>query len=106
MSNNYFKIEKAVETKGFDKYPGYVNNYTLSLTAFMGNEQSGNVQLTIHTSSTVSRQSGVAYITLNSEEIDKLIFGLLERKLKLISATGDEQSRICPNEELNINDNT
>jgi hypothetical protein len=86
MSNTYFKIEKAV----------YTNSYSLGLTAFVGNKESGNVQLTIQTRSSIHGQSGIAYITLNDEEIDKLIFGLLERKLKLVTATGDEQSKLCP----------
>jgi len=69
------------------------------LCAFVGNENTGNVQLTIQTNSTLQSQSEIAYITLNDDEIDKLIFGLLERKLKLVSATGDEQSIICPNND-------
>lgn len=101
MSNSYFKIVKEVEYPKFQEYSEYTNRYELSLCAFVGNKDTGNMQLTIQTNSSLSNQSRIAYITLNDEEIDKLIFGLLERKLKLISATGEEQSIICPNYEKN-----
>jgi hypothetical protein len=102
MSNTYFRIEKEVKYEAFPPFTNsdYVNKYELSLTAFVGNNLSGNVQLTIQTNSTLNGQSGTAYITLSDEDIDKLIFGLLERKLRIISATGDEQSKICPDEEI------
>ena len=96
MSNSYFKINKVVDTPSTEHWARYSNTYNLSLTAFVGNEHSGNVQLTIQTDSTLPGQSGIAYYCLNNEEIDKLIFGLLDRKLKLISATSDEQSVISP----------
>lgn len=99
MSNSYFKIQKEIATPGFGNHSGYRNKYELTLTAFVGDDQSGNVQMTIQTQSTIDSQSGVSYITLNSEEIDKLIFGLLERKLRLVSATGSEQSLICPSND-------
>ena len=96
MSNTYFKITKEVKYPDIDnslfKSKGYKNEYELTLTAFCGNEDIGNVQLTVKTNSTISGQSGTAYITLNDKEIDLLIAGLLERKIGNISATGDEQS--------------
>lgn len=94
MSNTYFEISKEVEYPKFLEYPGYKNKYYLSLTAFVGNNDTGGVQLTVRTDSTLRDQSGTAYITLNDNEIDKLIFALLERKLGLITATGDEQSQL------------
>lgn len=102
MSNTYFKITKEVEYPNVDdslfKSKGYKNEYDLTLTAFCGNEQVGNVQLTIQTTSTLPSQSWIAYITLNDEEIDLLIKGLLERKNGEISATGYEQSKFSPAE--------
>ena len=96
MSNTYFKITKEVEYPKIDdslfKSKGYKNEYELTLTAFCGNEDMGNIQLTVQTQSTISGQSGTAYITLNDKEIDLLVAGLLERKLGRISATGYEQS--------------
>ena len=69
MSNTYFKITKEVEYQDIDsslfKSKGYKNEYELTLTAFCGNEDMGNVQLTVKTNSTISGQSGTAYITLN-----------------------------------------
>jgi len=64
------------------------------LTAFVGGEN--HTQLTIQTDSTIQGQAGIAYISLNNDDVDKLIFGLLERKLMLVSATGEEKSCICP----------
>lgn len=95
MSNTYFKIEKEHIIPGFLQFPGYINKYELSLTAFVGGDN--HTQLTIQTISSLDGQGGTAYIVLNDEDVDKLIFGLLERKLKLITATANEQSRICPN---------
>lgn len=94
MSNTYFELKKKVITKGFDTFPGYTNDYRLSLTAFMSNKE--RVQLTITTNSTLSSQSGTGYIVLSDEEIDLLIAGLLERKLNKISATNEEKSNYCP----------
>ena len=99
MSNNYFEIEKAVTTPKFLNYPEYTNKFRLSLTAFMGSEISGNVQLTIQTDSSLQGQSGIAYYTLNDNEIDLLIAGLLERKLKIISATNENKSIFSPPKE-------
>ena len=100
MSNTYFKITKEVKYPDIDrslfKSKGYKNEYELTLTAFCGNEDMGNVQLTVQTNSTISGQSGTAYITLNDKEIDLLIAGLIERKIGRISATGDEQSVFLP----------
>jgi len=99
MSNTYFKIEKEHTIPGYLQFPGYTNKYELSLTAFCGGEN--HTQLTIQTVSSLDNQGGTAYIVLNDADVDKLIFGLFERKLNLISATADEQSRICPNREEN-----
>lgn len=97
MSNTYFKIEKEVVIDKFDTYPISKSEMELTLTAFMGKENV--VQLMVHTTSNTPYQSGRAYIVLNDQDIDKLIFGLLERKLKTITSTGDEQSLICPNRD-------
>lgn len=100
MSNTYFAINKEEEYEGVKSLNinAYKNSYELSLTAFMGDSKRGNVQLTIRTESTIPNQSGVAYIPLNNEEIDLLIAGLLERKLGIVTATGDEQSIFSPND--------
>lgn len=99
MSNTYFKIEKEVEIPKSCKKDSYTNSMELTLTAFMGKENV--VQLTVHSTSTIPGQSGIGYIVLDDQDIDKLIFGLLERKLHLITSTGDEQSLVCPNREDN-----
>ena len=101
MANTYFRIKKEVEYPEHEKlgFSGYKNNYDLSLTAFCGNDKTGNVQLTIQTESTIGSQNGTAYITLNDNEIDLLIAGLLERKLGKISATSNEQSSYCPSND-------
>lgn len=100
MANTYFAIRKKEEYKGVKSLhiDEYENSYELSLTAFMGDNSRGNVQLTIRTESTIPNQSGIAYIPLNNNEIDLLIAGLLERKLGIITATGDEQSIFSPND--------
>ena len=91
MSNTYFKINKKADC----------DEYVLSLTAFCGNDQTGNVQLTVQTKSReMPSHAGTGYITLNDHEIDLLMAGLLERKLGIISATGDEQSIFSPNDEI------
>lgn len=97
MSNTYFKIDKEVKIPKAGKKDSYTNSMELTLTAFMGKENV--VQLTVHSTSTIPGQSGIGYIVLNDQDIDKLIFGLLERKLHLITSTGDEQSLICPNRD-------
>jgi len=101
MSNTYFSIKKQEEHKEVKDLglKGYKNSYRLSLTAFMGNPECGNVQLTIRTESTIPSQNGIGYISLNDKEIDLLIAGLLERKLDIISATSDNQSIFSPAEE-------
>lgn len=89
MSNTYFKINKKVNC----------DEYVLSLTAFCGNDR--NVQLTVQTKSReMPSHAGTGYITLNDHEIDLLIAGLLERKLGMVSANGDEQSIFSPNDEI------
>ena len=93
MSNTYFRIQKEVD------HSSYKNNYELSLTAFCGNIDMGNIQLTVRTNSTMPSQSGIGYITLNDKEVDLLIAGLLERKLGRISATSNEQSIFSPNDD-------
>lgn len=100
MSNTYFQIKKEIKTPGNQLlgFNEYTNKFRLSLTAFVGNEESGTVQLTVTTESTLSNQSGTAYYTLNNQEIDLLIAGLLERKLRIISATDDKQSIFSPAE--------
>jgi len=97
MSNTYFKIEKSVETKGFDTFPSYTNNYELTLTALMGGEN--HTQLTVQTTSTIVGQSGIGYIVLSDNDVDNLIAGLLERKLRKITATGEEKSSFKPIED-------
>jgi len=97
MANTYFKLVKSEETKGFDKYPGYTNDYNLTLTAYVC-KTVNCIQLTVRCDSTLPNQSGIGYITLSVEEQDKLIAGILERRHG-ISATSDEQSDICPNED-------
>lgn len=93
MSNTYFTLNKHK----FDADPfsnrqdkGHDYDMKLSLTAFVGNPDI--VQLTIQTESNYPLQSGTAYYTLNEEEIDRLIGALLERKLRLVTATSNEQS--------------
>ena len=94
MSNNYFELKKSVTTPGFNKFPGYTNDYRLSLTAFIGGKN--RVQLTVTTQSTLESQSGTGYIVLSDTDIDLLIAGLLERKLNKISATNEIKSNYCP----------
>lgn len=93
MSNTYAKIETEDLIKDHIPYSNYM---TLTLTAFMGKEK--HTQLTVRTSSTLEGQSGTGYITLGDKEVDLLIAALLERKLRVISATGNEQSIFCPND--------
>ena len=97
MSNNYFEIKKTVEYKGFNQCDSYTNNYELMLTAFVGGEN--HTQLTLQTSSSIQGQGGIAYIVLDDNDVDLLIAGLLERKLKKISATGEEKSIFSPPKE-------
>ena len=61
------------------------------------------VQLSITTTDTSKEEDLVssAYILLNAEEIDSLIFALLERKLGLISATDSIKSNLIPSETIN-----
>lgn len=98
MANTYFEIKKSVKNKGAAASQDYINNYTLSLTAFVGGEN--KVQLTVqyerHTVEGKDPQHGTGYIVLTDHEVDLLIAGLLERKLGKISATGDEQSQYSP----------
>lgn len=91
MANTYAKIE----TK--DEFDDMKTSMKLSLTAFMGNNK--HTQITIQTTSTIPFENGTAYITLGDKEVDLLIAALLERKLKIISATDCEQSVFCPYEE-------
>ena len=93
MSNTYFRLTKHK----FDQNPfsnrldkGHDYKMELSLTAFVGGDD--HTQLTIQTESNIPLQSGTAYYTLNDEDIDRLIGALMERKLKLVTATADEQS--------------
>lgn len=99
MANTYAKIKTVDTVKAFPHYPGYTNTMTLSLTAFMGGKSGKHTQLTVNTVSTLKHQCGTAYITLGDKEVDLLIAALMERKLKLISATGNEQSIFCPNRQ-------
>ena len=98
MSNTYARIKTVDEVKSTKTLAvqEYTTDMELSLTAFMGGKK--HTQLTVQTNSTVRSQCGIAYITLGDEEVDLLIAALLERKLKNISATGDEQSQFCPND--------
>jgi hypothetical protein len=95
MSNTYAKIKKSVTNRKLDGTE-YTNDMELSLTAFVGKPEI--LQLTVNIQSTENYQSGIGYITLTVEEIDKLVFALLERKHNLISATGYEQSQLIPEE--------
>ena len=99
MSNTYFELNKERTYEAVAGYKEYTNNYSLSLTAFMGGKSGNHTQLTIQTNSTIQGQSGIAYIELNDNDIDLLIAGLLERKLKIISATGEEKSIFSPPKE-------
>ena len=99
MSNNYFEIKKTVEYPEVAGYKGYRNDYELTLTAFVGGESGNHTQLTLQTNSTISMQVGTAYIVLDDEDVDLLIAGLLERKLKKITATGEEKSIFSPPKE-------
>ena len=76
----------------------YVNSYELSLTAFVGHPE--NVQLTVHTRSTVDGQSGIGYIELSDEDMDNIIAGFMERKLRHVTATGAEQSKFKPDRDV------
>ena len=93
MSNTYARIKKEVVGTDFNDMP-YNTKMELSLTAFVGNPEI--VQLTVQISSSLTSQNGVGYITLSEKEIDQLIFALLERKHRLISATGYEKSMLIP----------
>jgi hypothetical protein len=86
MSNTYFKIKKTV--KACDPRSGCTSKHELTLTAFMGGEN--------HTQLTIQSGHDTSYIPLSDKDVDNLIAGLLERKNKEISATGNEQSKICP----------
>lgn len=97
MANTYFKLKKTVHTETSHEYNNYTNEYSLSLTAFVGKEKN-SVQLTVQCNSTMPNMTGIGFITLSEEDVDKLIVGLLERRMR-ISATGNEQSVICPDED-------
>lgn len=97
MSNTYFEINKKVITSGFGELDGYTNEYNLTLTAFMGGENT--VQLTVQSQSTNKSMNGVGFIVLSDSDIDKLVGALMERKAGLISATGSEQSKFSPPSE-------
>lgn len=96
MANTYFELKKTVETPGHNSFSGYINDYSLTLTAFVGGITGNNLQLTIQTQSTLPGQSGVAYIPLNDEDIELLYLGMLERKNGEITATGCEKSKHSP----------
>jgi hypothetical protein len=96
MANTYFNMEKTEVTGGCSKSQEYTNNYKLTLTAFRDKTRN-SLQLTVSCDSTIPNQSGIGFIALSEEEVDKLIFGLLERRM-YISTTGDEQSNVCPDE--------
>ena len=99
MSNTYARIETRDVHKEVEPFRGYTNDMNLSLTAFMGGKSGKHTQLTVNTQSTLEHQNGTAYITLGDKEVDLLIAALMERKLKVISATGDEQSIFCPDND-------
>ena len=93
MSNTYFRLTKhKFDQDPFSNRLGKGHDYKmeLSLTAFVGGND--HIQLTVQTQSNILSQSGTAYYTLNDEDIDRLIGALMERKLKLVTATADEQS--------------
>ena len=95
MSNTYFRFNK--QTIRDSVLEGKeINNMSLSLTVFIGNKETGGLQLTVYNQSNIPNQSGCGYITLTMEEIDLLIAGLLEHKLHKVSATGFEESNYCP----------
>lgn len=94
MSNTYFQIKKEDIFTDNRDHLEYINKMSLTLTAFVG-KTPNSLQLTVQIKSTLPNQSGIGYITLSQEEQDKLIIGILERRNN-ISATGEEQSNICP----------
>lgn len=126
MSNTYFKLKKS-ETippmpsiMGNEVYLGYTTDMDISLTAY-DDKEPNMLQLTVNTLCSRDSNSGIGYITLNTEEQNKLIWGILERrgisgqtmrdiqdmlskmaklsqdgKLCGISSSGYEQSLICP----------
>lgn len=96
ISNTYAKIKVSKTNVNFQDEE-YTNKMELTLTAFMGGEH--HTQLTVNTNSDIPGQSGIGYITLGDKEVDLLIAALLERKLRVITATGDEQSIFCPNKD-------
>lgn len=99
MSNTYFELKKQRELKNLDGRLTGSNKYTLSLTAFVSKQDI--VQLTVSCQSDNKSQSGTGFIVLNEEDIDRLIGGLLERKLKLVTAIGYEQSNFQIKEDEN-----
>lgn len=99
MSNTYAKIKTSVDYKGEPKlgWKPYKTDMILSLTAFVGGDK--HTQLTVTTKSTNKLQSGTGYIQLGDNDVDMLIAALMERKLKVVTATGNEQSIFCPDED-------
>ena len=97
MSNTYFKLNKSKVDKDPFGRKNHIYDMTLSLTAFCGNPDI--VQLTIQTESNLEFQSGTAYYTLSDEDIERLIGALMERKLRIVTATADEQSIFNKSEE-------
>lgn len=98
MSNKYFKIKKTIrEANNISDSGDWVTKCNLNIIAIMSNDN--HTMLQIESNSNIPFITDTAYIVLNDDDVDKLIFGLLERKLKLISATDDKQSAICPNDD-------
>ena len=96
MSNTHARICRIQETDDFGGHK-HETSMELTLTAFVGGDR--HTQLTVQTNSTLPFQSGTGYITLSDEDVDLLIAALLERKLGKVSATGNEQSIFCPNDD-------
>ena len=96
MSNTYFNLKKEINNKCSFSGVDINHKFELSLTAFVGGEN--HTQLTVTIDSSAVFQSGTGYIVLSDKDVDNLIGGLLERKNKEITATGNEQSKFCPAE--------
>jgi len=121
MSNTYFKLNSEKR----DEFQGQVHEVSsdLTLTAFVGWSNTPNsIQMTIITweNNRGRKNTLMGYISLNEEQQNQLIAGILERRGGMtsemieqlsnylididpagISVTGNEQSFICPYTEDN-----
>lgn len=119
MSNTYYKYKKTQTDKEFEPGQERTVNMEMTLTAYVGGSPNC-IQLTLQTDDK-SPLSGIAYITLTENEQDDLIHAIYERRglrwcgggtkpqykekffnyvqTNSISATGNEQSQIHPNND-------